>query len=215
LAKLDGRADQIIEKIVSAARKERRPCLTEAEKKAWDAFFYYQWKRVPDSLEKNLGVADFKAFIQPLVSEFETRIRPLTPEERESLEDQDVLERMKQNAKVMAVADPGLEVRTVLDQKGLGIALVTNPNKSFVVGSFPIAKLTHPGRSHLADPSVEVWFPIANDVAVTPALSRGVEKLVPIAEDRYIRHINASVFRQSSAIAGRSKELIESLANPR
>ncbi|MCH7776908.1 MAG: DUF4238 domain-containing protein [Gemmatimonadetes bacterium] len=214
-AALEGKANQVIEKIVTAARKGLTPSLTADEKATWDQFFYYQWKRAPDLHEKTSVFGDFENVIQEALAEFETTIRPLTDEERQSMQDRDVLARIKQNAKVDAVADPGQEVQDVLGQKGLGVVIIPKPNKSFVIGSLPIVKLTQPGRTHLADPSVEAWLPIASDVAVTPALSRNREKLVPINEDRHVRGINAAIFKQSTTTAGRSQALITSLANRR
>lgn len=214
-AKLESEADQIIEKIITAARKGLMPNLNANEKSTWDLFSYYQWKRVPDFHGSSDILGDFESHVQEVLSEFESTIRPLTDEERQDLQDPDVLARLKQNAKVMAVANPGQEVQDVLSQKGLGITIIPNPNKSFVIGSFPTVKLTLPGRTHLADPSVEVWFPIASDVAVTPALPRGTEKLVQFNEAHHIRYINTSIFKQSTVIAGRSRAQIASLANPR
>lgn len=214
-AKLESEADQIIEKIITAARKGLTPNLNANEKSTWDLFSYYQWKRVPDVHGSSDILGDFESHVQEILSEFESTIRPLTDEERQDLQDPDVLARLKQNAKVMAVAAPGQDVQDVLSQKGLGITVIPNPNKSFVIGSFPIVKLTLPGRAHLADPSVEVWFPIASDVAITPALSRGTEKLIQFSEAHHIRYINVSIFKQSTVIAGRSRAQIVSLANPR
>jgi hypothetical protein len=107
------------------------------------------------------------------------------------------------------------QVLAILKQKGLGIATVRKRGKSFVIGSLPVVKLTYPGREHLADPSVEVWLPIAFDVAVSPApIPSGSELLLEI-DDPVVRSINGATFKQSTTIAGRSEELISSLAHAR
>lgn len=81
------------------------------------------------------------------------------------------------------------------------------------MGSRPVVKLTHPGRGHLADATVEVWLPIASDVAVSPAPGAPTEELlVEIREDSTIRYLNRAAFIQSTAIAGKSQKLVASLA---
>ena len=50
---IEGRANQIIEKIVMAARANSAPSLTAEEKRDWDDFVHHQWKRSPDFHEKS------------------------------------------------------------------------------------------------------------------------------------------------------------------
>ena len=127
-AVLEGEADQIMEKIVMAARKGLAPNLTADEKETWNLYFYSQWKRVPD-LQKNTNVFEnFETDVQEALHEYEATIRPLTDEEHQSMRDPDVMARIKQNAKVGALADPGQEVQDVLGQKGLGIVIIAKPN---------------------------------------------------------------------------------------
>ena len=215
MQKIDGAGDQIIEKIVSAARNRTAPQLTTKEKNLWDLFFYYQWVRVPDEFQRIHAVQNFDELLGQLIHAFETTVRPLTDEERRNLEVPAERERIKQNTKVRSLIDAGQEARAILDQKGLGIAVISRPKMSFVIGSSPIVKLTLPGRTHISDPSVEIWLPVAADVAVTPALRSGEERLIQINDSRHVRHINEAIFGQSTVIAGRSKRLISSLATPR
>ena len=212
LAGLEGPADKIIEKIISAARTGQLPNLTPSEKSSWDQYFYYQWKRVPDVHDGIVSSAEFEEWIRQFVEEFEETIRPLTADEHSKMKDPKVLAGIRQNARVQAVAKPGDEMVRILGDKGLLVAIIPNPKKSFVIGSHPVVKLTYPGRSNLADPSVEVWLPLAHDVAVTPGFSRVTEKLVELNEDRHIRMINEATLKQSTAIAGRSRTLVASLA---
>lgn len=64
------------------------------------------------------------------------------------------------------------------------------------------------------DPSVEVWLPIASDVAVTPSLNAGQEKLVPMI-NYDVKVLNAAIYEQSTTIAGCSEQLIKSLTTER
>ena len=54
LSRLEGKADEVIEKIVEKARSGKVPYLTSQEKETFDKFFYFQWKRVPDFLNERL-----------------------------------------------------------------------------------------------------------------------------------------------------------------
>ena len=214
-AKLEGTTNPIIEKIVSAVRSGKMPGLTRNEKALLDLFLYYQWKRVPD-FETSLDIfADFEDVLGRAVEKFERTCRALRGDERANLKNPETLARIKQSAKLKSLADPGQNVQQLLSRKGLAIAVIGRPNKSFIIGSQPVAKFTLPGRAHLSDPTVEIWLPIAHDVAITPAPQRGNETIAVIRDDKLIRHINTGICGQSTIIAGRSEALIKSLANMR
>jgi hypothetical protein len=207
----ENRASEVIEKIVSSARASRLPNLTLADRRVWDEYFIDQWKRTPDFQRKVYGEGVDEVIIGELLSEFEAMHRPLSNEKRAELQSEPVRSRIMHNARVIALAKRGGEGPRALATRGLGIARITNPNKSFIIGSFPIIKLTLPDRTHLADPVVEAWFPIAHDVVVGPSASPSGERLITIG-DPHIRRINQLVFRQSTEVAGRSRQLLESLA---
>lgn len=212
MAALESRANDVIEKIVEAARAQKIPGLSTIEKATWDEFFYFQWKRTPDALERSKTLADFSGSLAWAIKEFETKFRPLTDSERADFQDPSTQARLEKNARVKAVADPGKEVQPVLASKGLGVVVLSKPNKSFVIGSLPIVKFTLPGRGHLSDPTVEVWFPIASDVVVSPGpWPGGEERLFVGVPDDHVRTINEAIYKQSTMIAGRSAALIRSI----
>jgi hypothetical protein len=206
-ARMEGRANQIIEKIVSAARRDKTPGLTVEERREWDAFVYHQWKRVPEAWEDY----DFSAALQEQVAEFERTVRPLTDEERARLQDRRVLARLEQNSRVEALASSSIPVANVQASRGIGIIWITDPKKAFVLGSRPVVKLTPRGVTHLADHRVEMWLPIASDVAISPGGPPGTERVMPTDDHGAIRHLNEATAQQSGIIAGRSKALIASL----
>ena len=213
---LEGLANAIIEKIVTSARHGDKPHLTVEERDIWDFFFYKQWKRVPDFHRKFLETEKFELQLNEAVAVFEANVRALTPDEKRDLVDPLWLERVKQNAKIQALTRSSPRILAFLREKGLGIAAIRKPGKSFVVGSFPVVKLAHPGQVHPADPTVEIWLPLAHDVAVSPApIPSAEELLVEIHDDSPVRAINAAIFKQSTAIAGRSQRLIASLSRSR
>lgn len=207
-------AAPIVEKIVNAARARKLPALTTDERTTWDRFVYYQNKRVPEVMEKY--VADFDGSLQKTLAEFETRHRPLTDEEKVRLSDPIVLKRIKRNARVTTQGlPPTEEIVEVMANRGIGIAVISDPKKAFIIGSHPLVRLTSPGKTHLGHPEVELWLPIASDVIVSPWGLPGSEKLVALADHRQIRRLNELIFQQSNVIAGRSKAQIESLINRR
>ncbi len=216
LADIEGQANWIIEKIVSAARARTPPNLTREEKSFWDAYFCCQWRRVPDVTRSNdisgLSEAEMRDFMSRKMIEYQSKGYELTCDDRRILDDPQGVSRIIHGASAQSVLIIGEDLLRVLENKGLCIATITSSKRSFVIGSNPVVRLTPPGRSHLADPDVQAWLPLAHDVAITPGFSRGEEKLIEFRESRFVRQLNEATFDQSTAIAGRSPRLVESLA---
>ncbi|TBG89387.1 DUF4238 domain-containing protein [Rhizobium leguminosarum bv. viciae] len=210
-SQLEGQANSVIEKMCSAARAGRQPRLSIPEKKVWDLFLYYQWKRTPDSISSKMSYADFEESLAESVTKFEQRFRPLTDEERRRILSETFKKRIRENARVKATGDPGTVIQDVLGSMGIAIAVVCKPNKSFVIGSKTVVKLTSPGETRLGEAGVEVWLPIAHDIAVCAIPQRGRELVMTLADDRLLRSLNAAIYRESTVIAGRSEALIQSL----
>ena len=208
LAPLEGKASPVIERIVSAARRGTPPNLSPDEKDVWVRFSYNQFVRVPEKREK------YKEEILEQIRneiDFIRQFRPFTDRELSILDDEERLERLWRNSSVQNARVTSVKVAGVLSEKRIGVAVIRNPKprRSFVIGSNPVVKMSHPERSHLADPTVEVWLPLARDMAVTPC--PGERDKVVSANDRHIREINKSIFQQSTVVAGCSRGIIESL----
>ncbi len=218
LSQLESDSAPIADKIVSAARNFDVPALMPEEKGIWDRFFICQWYRVPDMHmpEEDMG-HNLTRITSDLASELSRR-NALTPEViaiRDSLlSDPDERSRTVKSVRArIGVESSDTEPMRIIADKGIRIARISKPNRSFVIGSNPISKMTHsPDRSHLADPAVEAWLPIAHDVAIAPALSRGQEQLLLVKDNRFVKQLNQSIAQQSSAFAGRSSTLVRSLA---
>ena len=209
LARLEGKASPVIEKIVNAARRGHLPSLSPVEKDIWVMFSYVQIKRVPETREKYK-----EEVIQEVLREidFIGQFRPFTDPELSILDDEETMERLWRNSSIHSVRvrfEKG--VFEILSEKRIGVAVIRKPKpkRSFVIGSNPVVKMSHPERSHLADSTVELWLPLARDVAVSPCPGES-DKVISV-NDRHIRTINRSIFQQSTVIAGCSRELIESL----
>ncbi|NIJ40964.1 hypothetical protein FHS78_001245 [Parvibaculum indicum] len=210
LSTFEGRVDRIVQKIVENVRRGSKPCLTPQEKEEWDAFTALQLKRLPQILDKHITQEAFDETLDEFIADFEANEGPLSEAVRRDIDSPEKRARLRQNVKVSTIRQPMPKVVSALQRKGLGVAVIVRANKSYVIGSNPIVKLNYAGRSSLLDPSTEVWFPISADVAVSPAFEAGKEVVVEINSDS-VRYINSAVYRQSDLVAGRSKELIESL----
>ena len=209
LARLEGKASPVIEKIVTSARRGHPPNLSPVEKDIWVMFSYVQIKRAPETRE-NYKKEVFQDVRREI--DFIGQFRPFTDHELSILDDEETMERLWRNSSIHIVRmrfEKG--VFEILSEKRIGVAVVRKPKpkRSLVIGSNPVVKMSHPDRSHLADPTVELWLPLARDVAVSPRSGES-DKVVSV-KDRHIESINRSIFQQSTVIAGCSRELIESL----
>src|SRR5690606_21001349 len=145
----------------------------------------------------------------------ERRYRPHTDDERQRILSEAGKKRLQESARVKAIADPGAVVQAVLNDMGIGVAVIQKPNKSFVIGSKPIVKLNPPGETRLGQPDVEAWLPIAADVAVCPVPGKDKEIIMTLDDDRWLRGFNVAILRESTLIAGRSEALVSSLVSER
>ncbi len=73
LSKLETRAGEVVEKIVTSAKIGRAPLLTTTEKRTWDTFLGIQLKRLPDIYEKHMtpeafGKSDLSPKFHPVGS---------------------------------------------------------------------------------------------------------------------------------------------------
>lgn len=210
-SKLESSVNVIIDKICVAARKMKPPQLSAQEKGDWDQFFYFQWMRTPDTINSTVSDAEFEKWLVSSLDKFERVVRPLSDQERNDILAEQAKKRIRKNANVQAIANPAPLTQTALQGMGIAVAVLPKQKKSFVIGSRPVVKLTPPGETRLGQPGVEVWLPIAADVAVCMVPGKGTELVVPLNDDGQLRKLNMSILSQSTMIAGRSKALIHSL----
>ncbi|WP_149903380.1 hypothetical protein [Mesorhizobium sp. SARCC-RB16n] len=76
-------------------------------------------------------------------------------------------------------------------------------------------KLTAHDRADLNDPAVEMWLPVASDVAVGVGQGDGNVSLHQIVDERPVRQLNTAIANQSGTIAAASAALVKSIANAR
>ena len=185
---LEGEAGKVVKKIINEARNGKVYQPDHCEKEVLVRFFFHQVGRTPDFANMIL-----KRGAKKEKKDVESRRKEIGPEYMFRRENEKVL--------------------NILQEKNFAIVKIFDPKESFIIGSHPVLRLP-PNPIYLSDTRVELWLPITPDVAVV-LFSREIKKLLEIRDPHIIRKINEGIFRQSSAIAGCSRELLESLAGMR
>lgn len=198
----------IIEKIISAGLSHRLSNLSNEEKLHWDLFFYHLHKRSPDIFERTGGVETFNSEYPDYVAEFEKNYHAISDEKKLELDTPEAKQQILHNAKVLARSHTNPVVMSLLDERGVAIGVVFDEAKSLIIGDHPMARL---GPGHLANSETELWLPLSCRIAIAPYGPRGSEKIFYFNRDQ-VRVINEIIFRNSNIVAGRSEQLIRSLA---
>lgn len=199
-SELEGAAYPVIAKIISAVRQDQLPSLSNKERVIWDNFFIGQWRRVPTIKDKIMSEEALQRELAIAMNELSRRGRSFSSEDKRHFSEQATMDRMRQNSFVGVLSLPAKRPLQVLQARGLVFGHVTNPEMSLILGSVPLVRMSSTGRSALEDESVELWLPIANDVAVSPGSYREREAIFPI-KSRNVRHINQAIASQSVQIA--------------
>lgn len=214
LAALESEAVSVVQAILGAARHGHVPVLTEEQKQIWYMFFLMQWRRTPEN--QRSCTSDSEANL--MIGEILDKLRIAAPHRMDEIADFDTPEarqRIIRNVRVQSLLGFRANVMDVLERRGIGIVRIARPNKQFIVGSRPVVKLTSPNRTDLNDIKVEMWLPIAADVAVGVGQGDGGITLFHTENDAPVRQLNLAIASQSSTIAAGSAALVRSIANPR
>ena len=212
LSIIEGKASKVIARIIESARVGKCPRLTRPEKHALDTFFCCQIFRSPDAYPSQVQIDEF----------FHDSVAKAR---REKLVSEDILSQLLDNRRFIDILEHNMVAESAIAEavvtrseishhvrgKGLQIVVVEQSKSSFVVGSKSFARVVLNGSLDPVDPERYLWFPISQDVVVTPVGRPGREK-VSAAKTSFVRRLNVAMFDQSTVIAGRSRELVESLA---
>ena len=210
LAPLESDASPVIEKIISAARMRLIPELSAFERRSFVTFFYYQLMRLPAVRD------EFVDEISEVLTSYlaaAAKVRPLNSYEQALLAEGDARERHLENASVSTLRSSPVGKETIeeIENGSLCVAVTKRPkpNRSFIIGDFPYLRLTDHNLLYFDNRIIEIWLPLASDVAVALTPVR-FDKL-KIMKDIKIRELHEWISQQSTVIAGCSRELIESL----
>jgi len=217
----DGRMDPVLEidfstlvetpvakvhqKILGSVRAGHLPCLTAEERGLWCLFFLYQWKRTPSHQERFYTEQPLEALLEDLISEEGAAI-PFDPDEVRALLAQPYFVK---NVKTNAIRVPPELALDKLQDMGIAFVCITRRTKSFILSNDPVIKLATPQASELGDPDVEIWMPIAHDIAVCPY--PGPDRLIADPNDSMLRSLNLAMIAHGDQVISRSDRLLRSL----
>lgn len=214
-SKLDNDFGLLTDKIIAKVRNGKNPGFTPAEKAFWDKFIFYQWRRLPQVMNKTSAIKNLEKDLPGYIKNYELKYGPISDEEKARISESVSIKRLAQNAVMEVITgNPSEEILRILGSKGVAIAHIRKTSKSFVLGSLPFIRMGPPNNSHLSDPLVELWLPLSHDIAVSPAYSQGTETIIPLSDEQ-IRRVNAAIFQQSDKIGARSDALLRSLISNR
>ncbi len=212
--KLENDAEPIVEKIIDSARKGKLPGLSSNEKFTWDEFIITQTRRTPEARDSLIGDFDFEKSYFSLIADLESSIGPIKPVLKLELMMPETIRRIERSSKIKSLKDSLPNVVQIIANKGLTIARPVSKEKSFIIGSYPVARRFAKNKPDLREPTTEFWLPISSDVIVSPFGTQGQESLI-FLDGNQMRKINSQINNQSFEIAGRSKELLQSLLSGR
>jgi Protein of unknown function (DUF4238) len=208
---LESLADPIVQKIADRVSGGKLPNLTSEERTIWDEFFLQQWRRVPDVHDSLMSEGQYLMALEEAMEKFSRTYRPVTPEERQHFLSPERIKRGRSNLRVRSLQRRSEILRDALSRRGLVFARVINPNKSIILPSRPVVKVTSADVSVLTDDRVQAWLPIAPGVVVSPGYGHIPEFIIDLS-DGLVRQMNLALAVQSTQIVGRSKALITSIA---
>ncbi len=213
LAEEEGDAAPVISKIIDVARQRRSLDIGLEEKRALLKFWRVQHRR-SRHIRGAFSGSEYLDLALPLLEAMGVQF---SESDRESLRQQATDDRECQNAFAGNVAEDLPEhsgSMKILLSRGIGTVVIENARKSFVIGDQPIVRYRNrDGDLRLGDPGAYELFPVAHDVAIRWGLLAFEAKRIVLDDISLIRQINEISLEQSTMIAGRSPELIQSLSD--
>ncbi|MGR3593507.1 MAG: hypothetical protein ACU0B9_17835 [Limimaricola soesokkakensis] len=81
---------------------------------------------------------------------------------------------------------------------------------SFVIGTNPVVRMTHNNDENLITGDVEMWATMAPDLAFVLS-KRGLDGDLHYLSSEKVIRLNSAIYKQSRAVAARSKEALQIL----
>lgn len=211
LAKIEDKAAPVISAILEQARRGRTPRLSAVEDDHFKRFIAAQVRRTPE-FQEHIGLqAKADQAFHSAATKLADDLGNTIPDEFWSQPTYaDWIKIFKSNlpGNYAAGAHPVLEEHTnqFCDEYGWLVAAIDVPKRSFVIGSHGITNIERHGQG-------ESWLPIAHDVAIrlTGFPDEEYFLLIDGNNESIVKTINRSTAEGSRFIAGRSRELIQSL----
>lgn len=211
-AKKESGWNHTIGKIVAAAKSGS--AFDPADIASLGEFFYYQWIRTPDFLRGLNSTRDATSILTKALARIESEGR-LSDADKAELSKPESLARIKQNAIVTALSNAQTVALSILKACNFRIAVLSGPQE-FVIGSYPVAFVVAQGQAIVAAPAMELWLPIASNVAVYPDTGASSTTVTPMSDARAIE-INRVIANQSTLVGASTAGTLEqviALAKP-
>ncbi|WP_084540099.1 DUF4238 domain-containing protein [Azorhizobium doebereinerae] len=206
-------AKPILQEIISSARKGRLPDLGRWERRDWMIFFLTQWRRTPEAQKSVIPDAEGFSILREILQGARQQV-PHLEERVDELSSNGEMKRLLHNARTDTLARGSDQILSTLERRGIRIFTVSLPRKSLIIGSRPVVRFNAGERRHLSDPLVELWLPVAPDIAIGLGQGAAVD-LVPATDERQVRKLNRALAGQSRFIAANSAALVRSISRPR
>ena len=215
LSKLEGIAAPVVGKIITSARQEQPPTLSDEENRIFMEFFLTIYRRTPIML-KQIG-ADFTDVFYQAASMRAAETGYALPTKDNLYQNLDIIKLInlsEQNSKSrFAVGDHKIlrdKDEAVMRDAGLLIINILSPKRSFIIGDCAFSIKQH-GKP---EPNL---LPIASDTVVGLINNPGQILLGTVypdnRSDEKINAINVGSVTRSNTFAGRSETLVRSLMN--
>jgi len=217
-SKMESEAAPVIKRIIEQVRNRKCPQLSPGECRVWKKFFIAIARRTPESQKRVSAVGDRDVFYDVLKSRADELNFDLC--NRDTLyKDPRILgikKKIESNVNVKFAIGSSDNNRNQMQrfsrETGISIVVILNPRRSFVIGSHGLSIVK---SKYQNDPVQGGWLPIASDVAVRATTFPDREFLNLLknnrTSDQFIKRINKASYSHSNLIAGRSKNLINSL----
>ena len=211
LSEIEGDADRFIEKVVATVRAGNTPHITKSDHALWMKFLRVQWLRRPGVVTDHMSPEEFDEFLDEEIAALTPFLHRIPPQALALVKTPEWRKRLKRNLAAQMVTQPMSDVQNTLSQMGLAIAVLRKSNKSFVIGSHPVIRCAPPGGGKLGTPGVELWLPVARDVAISPLPEPGIVRVLDGIADADLRRLNLAIYAQSREIASSSQSLVASI----
>ena len=206
-AQMEGAGAVFINSLARIVRAGEVPVLTDTSWDFWNRFYFYHLKRTPGAIAAYREAFKFGPMLDAAVVEVKRELREAGGDDS----DPDLDGIMLRNAEVIAQGvPPSPELLEQLKGMGLAVFRIQAKRKSFIIGDVPGAEAPFLQSNGMKSPPM-LFLPLTWDIAV--ALIGGGRRVEVSTVDRdQVRTMNIATAARATTIAGRSEELVNSLA---
>lgn len=208
LSKLESDVSRIVRKVCNNVRGGCGISLTPSEHVIWGRFLMTQIARNPKRLESSLE----KDPVAKHMRNYEHVYGPVHPEVREHLLAPEEKKRMVQNTYIETVEENDAYSKNapLLARKNIVALVADKKSQGFVIGNTGVIRLPE-AVHYLLHPKTRLLYPISWDIILAWGYPYESEDVISMTCDE-VRGNNEQILAQSDIVAGRTKELIESIS---